>query len=65
MNEVIGAVPPELAETVLALATNIVLADGVVDDDEKEFINDLRTRLEISEEQSSKIIKVMVIKNRG
>jgi len=60
-----NAVPPELRETVFTNACNIVLADGVVEDDEKEFMNNLVTRLEIGKDRAKQIIKVMVIKNKG
>jgi hypothetical protein len=59
------AVPPELRETAFANACNIVLADGVVEDDEKEFMNNLVTRMEIGKDRAKQIIKVMVIKNKG
>jgi tellurite resistance protein len=60
-----AAVPPELAETVFANACNIVLADGVVEDDEKEFLNEITRKLDIAADRAKKIVKVMVIKNRG
>lgn len=60
-----AAVPPELAETVFANACNIVLADGVVEDEEKEFLNDITRKLDIAADRAKKIVKVMVIKNRG
>lgn len=58
-------VPRELAETVFANACNIILADGVVEDDEKEFLNNVMRRLEIPPDRAKKIVRVMVIKNRG
>ncbi len=65
IDEVIPAVPPELAETVFANACNIVLADGVVEDEEREFLNTMVRKLSISEERARKIVRVMVIKNNG
>ena len=59
------AVPPELRETAFANACDLVLADGVVDPAEKEFINDLMTRLSISGDQAITIVEVMVVKNKG
>lgn len=58
-------VPAELAETVFANACNIVLADGVVEDEEKEFLNTIMNKLEISKDRAMTIIRVMVIKNKG
>lgn len=65
LDQVHQAVPPELAETAFANACNIVLADGVVEDDEKEFVNNLMIKLGIAQERALSIIRVMVIKNKG
>lgn len=65
IEETVGAVPPELAETVFANACNIVLADGVVEDDEKQFLNELMPKLGIAKERCMQIIRVMVLKNKG
>ncbi|QDU93651.1 tellurite resistance TerB family protein [Lignipirellula cremea] len=59
------AIPPELRETVFANACDIVLADGVVEQDEKEFIDDLLVKLEIDRNRATNIVKVMVFKNQG
>ncbi|MFM9964480.1 MAG: tellurite resistance TerB family protein [Planctomycetaceae bacterium] len=65
LDSVIEAVPPELCETAFANACNIVLADGTVEDEEKEMMNTLMSRLDIPKERALEIIKVMVIKNKG
>ena len=65
LDEAAPAVPPELRETVFANACDIVLADGVVEPDEKEFLNSLMARLEIPGDRTLTIVKVMVIKNKG
>ncbi|MEM7478662.1 MAG: tellurite resistance TerB family protein [Planctomycetota bacterium] len=59
------AVPPELRETVFANAVDIVLSDGVVEQEEKDFIDDLQTKLEIDEKRAKTIVQVMVYKNHG
>lgn len=59
------AIPPELRETAFVNAVDIVLADGVVDDDEKEFIDQLMTRMEIDKARAKTFVKVMVYKNKG
>ena len=59
------AVPPELKETVFVNACDIVLADGVVEEDEKTFINDLMIKLDVTADRAKEIIKVMVYKNQG
>ncbi len=59
------AVPPELRETVFCAAVDIVLADGTVEEEEREFIDDLRAKLEIDEKRAKTIVQVMVYKNHG
>lgn len=59
------AVPDELKSTVFANACDLVLADGVVEEEEKEFINRLWRCLGISGDDAKTIAQVMVIKNKG
>lgn len=59
------AVPPELRECVFANAVDIVLADGVVEQEEKEFIDDLQSKFEIDTKRAKAIVQVMVYKNHG
>jgi hypothetical protein len=59
------AVPPELRESVFANAVDIILANGSVDGEEKEFITDLKNKLELDDQRSRTIVKVMVYKNHG
>ncbi len=59
------AVPPELRETVFANAVDIVLADGTVEEEEREFIDDLQAKLEVDEKRAKAIVQVMVHKNHG
>ncbi len=59
------AVPPELRETVFANAVDIVLADGVVEQEEKDFIDDLQRKFEIDAKRAKTIVQVMVYKNHG
>ena len=53
------AVPPELRETVFANAVDIVLTDGTVEQDERDFIDDLQVKLEIPEKRAKVIVQVM------
>ncbi len=57
--------PEQLAKPAFANACNIVLADGSVEPEEKEFIDKLRGLLKIDEKTAKTIAQVMVIKNRG
>ena len=59
------AVPPELRETAFANAVDIVLADGTVEEDERQFIDDLRGKLEVDQKRAKAIVQVMVYKNHG
>ncbi|MEO1432835.1 MAG: tellurite resistance TerB family protein [Cyanobacteria bacterium J06632_19] len=54
----------ELRETAFAVATDLVLADGILFE-EQDFLVDLYQALRIRGEIGQKIIEVMFIKNRG
>jgi tellurite resistance protein len=60
-----AAVPQALRETAFANACDIVLADGVVEPDEKEFMEKLRAKLAIDKGVALEIAQIMVVKNRG
>jgi tellurite resistance protein len=57
--------PYELQETAFAVATDLVLIDGVLTEEEKNFLNDLYQALGVSSEVATQIVEVMLIKNRG
>jgi tellurite resistance protein len=57
--------PDDLRKSAFANACNIVLADGSVDPDEKEFINQVTRLLELDQAEAKTIAQVMVIKNKG
>jgi len=57
--------PKELAKAAFTNACDIVLADGVVEPDEKAFIDRLREKLKIDGSTAKTIAEVMVIKNKG
>lgn len=59
------ALPENLHRSVFANACNQVLADGVVEDEEKEFIDKLRRALQLSGDDARMIAQVMVYKNQG
>ncbi|QDU93650.1 tellurite resistance TerB family protein [Lignipirellula cremea] len=60
-----AGLPKNLDKTAFTNACDIVLADGVVEPDEKMFIDRLRVKLGIDEPIAKAIAEVMVIKNRG
>ncbi len=57
--------PPELDKTAFANACDIVLSDGVVEEDEKVFIDKLKDALNIDSKTAKTIAQVMVVKNKG
>lgn len=60
-----ASLPHELRETAFAVATDLVLADGLVTQEEENFLNQLYQALEISGDTAMQIVQVMMIKNRG
>lgn len=65
LDKAVPAVPPELRETAFTGACDILLADGLVEDTEKEFINKLMYSLGIAGDRALTIVEVMIIKNKG
>ncbi len=59
------SLPENLRESAFALATDMVLADGVVTREEQDFLNDLYHSLGIASDVANQIVQVMLIKNRG
>lgn len=57
------ALTPQLRETAFAIATDLVLADGNLTNEEKSFLEKLWGALDIPANDGQKIIDVMVIKN--
>ena len=57
--------PGQLSKTAFANACDIVMADGVIEQDEKEFINKLRSKLSLDSKLAKSIARVMVTKNKG
>lgn len=55
----------ELRETAFAVATDLVLSDRTVTQQEQAFLDDLYQILEIPPEQAVQIVEVMTIKHRG
>ncbi len=57
------SLPHDLREIAFAVATDLVLADGTVTEEEQNFLNDLYQALGISSEIALQIVQVMSIKN--
>ena len=60
-----AACPENLRETAFANACDIVLADGVVEPEEKAFMEKLREKLAINKETAVEIVQIIAVKNRG
>jgi uncharacterized tellurite resistance protein B-like protein len=56
--------PPDLRESAFAIATDLVFADGHVEEREKEYIDRLQGVFGIDDAMALKIVEVIVIKNR-
>ncbi|XZN93126.1 MAG: tellurite resistance TerB family protein [Microcoleus sp.] len=54
---------PQLRATAFAIATDLVLVDGIFTQEEQDFLVELAAALEISDELGNKIMEVMTIKN--
>ena len=58
------SLPHEMAPSAFAVAVDLILADGVVTEEEQEFLNNLYQALDINDEVAVKIVEVMMIKNQ-
>ena len=55
----------DLKLTAFACAVDIALADGVLEEEEKDIINQLAEVLGVPEKTAISIIEVMIIKNKA
>jgi tellurite resistance protein len=55
----------DLREAVFAVSSDLLLADGIVTEEETIFLNDLYQALSISRDVAIQIVQVILIKNRG
>ncbi len=56
---------PKYYHTVFAISVDLVMADGTVTREEKDFLYLLQKKLEIDGDLANQIIGVIIIKNRG
>jgi Tellurite resistance protein TerB len=61
----IATLPHDLYDTTFAIATDLVLADGQVTEEEEAILASLCKALELSEEMVQQVVNVMLIKNKG
>jgi tellurite resistance protein len=55
----------ELREAAFAVAADLIIAEGILPEEEKNFLNDLYQALSISREIAVQIMQVILIKNRA
>ncbi|MEO1373022.1 MAG: tellurite resistance TerB family protein [Cyanobacteria bacterium J06635_10] len=65
INTAIASLPHHLHDTAFAVATDLVLADGEVTEEEENLLQHLYTHLDIPDEKAKNIIDAMIIKNKG
>jgi tellurite resistance protein len=65
ITEAVKAISPELRETAFAVAADLTLVDGAVEEKEKQLLNQLHIALGIDEKRAAAIIEVMVVKNKA
>ncbi len=65
LDRCVSGLPRKLHETAFANACDIVLADGVVEEEEEEFLEKLQRKLDVSGDEALTIVEVMIIKNKG
>lgn len=59
------AIPEPLRDCAFANACDIILADGVVELEEKRYLDALQHELQLDPRAALKIVDVMIIKNKG
>ena len=60
----VAALPSDLRLTAFACAVDIATSDGVLEEEEKDMINQLAELLTVPEKTAISIIEVMLIKNK-
>lgn len=60
-----AALPADLKPTVFAVATDMIFADGNVEESESALVEKLQTDLGIADDLAGRIVEVISLKNRG
>lgn len=61
----VNAIPIETKPTIFAMVMEILLADGILAEKEREIAEYLASKFSLDEELSQKIVEVILIKNKG
>jgi len=59
------AIPARLRQAAYAVAADLVLADGTIERAERQFLDELGTKLGLGRDATRNIVDVMLIKNRA
>lgn len=65
IDECARTVPAELRPTAFAVAADLLLADGVVTDGERRYLERLQKALGVGDDLALKIVDVLAVKNKG
>lgn len=65
LDAAIATLPHDLYDTTFAVATDLVLSDGTVTEEEEDLLGSLCRALNLPDSLVSQIIQVMIIKNKG
>ena len=65
LSNAIAILPPQLSETAFAVASDIVMSDGKITEQEEDLLKTLVDKLSLDKEIANKISEVMTIKNKG
>ena len=65
LSNAIATLPPQLSETAFAVASDIVMSDGKITEQEEDLLKTLVDKLSLDKEIANKISEVMTIKNKG
>jgi tellurite resistance protein len=60
-----ATLPANLKPTAFAVATDLAFADGTVENEERAILEAIYQHLGLAQEQATKIIEVIMIKNQG
>ncbi len=65
LSRAVNSLPDDLKITAFANACDLILADGIVEEVEKQFLDQLCEHLQIDKDIATSVAEVMIIKNRG
>ncbi len=60
-----SALDKEEVQAAFFIAADLALADGVVEEDERKFLEELKGILQVDDDTAMKIVEVAIIKNRA